>query len=169
MRTLTTDALVLEPLVAGHAEAMFEVLSEPELYRYLDYAPPPSMEHLRSVYERVEARKSPDGSQLWLNWVVRLQGQPPVGYVQVTVASHQTAWVGFVFSSKHWGRGYATKATQAVLEHVPTVYGVTRFLATVEAENQRSTRLLERLGFHAATEQELEGHELSPTERLLVR
>ncbi len=169
MHELAAGELVLEPLVAAHAEVMFEILSEPELYLYLDYPPPPSVEHLRGVYERIEARKSPDGSQLWLNWLVHPQGQPALGYVQATVGSDRTAWVGFVFSRKHWGRGYATQATQAMLDHVTGEYGVARFLATVEAENRRSIRLLERLGFQPANQQELQGHELAPSERLFVR
>ncbi len=169
MHALATAELVLEPLVVAHAEAMFEVMSEPELYRYLDYPAPPSLEDLRSVYARVEGRKSPDGSQLWLNWVVRRPGGAPMGYVQATVTSQQAAWIGFVFSSKHWGRGYATQAARAVLEHVASAYGVVRFLASVEAENRRSIRLLGRLGFHEATEEELQGHELSASERLFVR
>ena len=74
MDTLFTADLTLEPLVAGHAEAMFELLSAPDLYRYLDYGPPPSLDHLRGVYEDLEARVSPDGSQLWLNWVIRPRG-----------------------------------------------------------------------------------------------
>src|SRR5882757_164056 len=160
MHALTTGELILEPLVVSHAEAMFKVLSEPELYRYLDYPPPPSIEHLRSVYARLESRASPDGTQRWLNWVVRRPGKPPFGYVQATVTSTKTAWLGYVFSAEHWGRGYATKATEAVLEHVAHAYGVARVLATVEVENQRSIRLLERLDFHEATVQELEGHEL---------
>lgn len=167
--SLATGELLLEPLVVAHAEAMFEILGEPELYRYLDYPPPPSIEHLRSVYARLEQRKSPDGSQHWLNWIVRPRGRDPVGYVQATVTSHHSAWVGFVFSSRHWGRGYATQAAQAMLAHVACAHGVARFLATVEVANQRSIRLLERLGFHQATAQELKGHELSPTEILFVR
>jgi RimJ/RimL family protein N-acetyltransferase len=169
MHTLAAGELVLEPLVVDHAEAMFEVLGDPALYRYLDYPPPPSIEHLRSVYASVQTRMSPDGSQLWLNWIVRLPGQPPMGYVQATVAADENAWLGYLFSREHWGRGYATQATRAVLDHVASAYGVTRFLATVEAPNHRSIRLLERVGFHGATEAELEGHELSPTERLFVR
>ena len=169
MQPLAVGELVLEPLVVSHAEAMFEVLIEPELYRYLDYPPPPSVEHLRSVYARLEGRKSPDGSELWLNWIVRLQGRAPIGYVQATLTSNKIAWVGFVFSSTYWGLGYATQAVQAMLEHLSSAHGVTCFLATVEMENQRSIRLLERLGFHGVAGQELEGHELSPTERLFVR
>jgi RimJ/RimL family protein N-acetyltransferase len=168
MRALSAGDLVLEPLTVGHADAMYEVLSDPALYRYLDYPPPPSAEQLRSVYARLEARRSPDGSQLWLNWVVRPKDGPPLGYVQATVTADHTAWVAYVFSRRHWGRGHATEATRAVLDHLASSYGVTRYLATVEAENERSIRLLERLGFRPATPQEAASQALSPTERLFV-
>ena len=169
MDAITTARLVLEPLVVAHAETMFDVLGDLAIYRYLDYPPPPSIEHLRSVYSRLEARTSPDKSEIWLNWVVRPHGQLPVGYVQATVVSPQTAWVAYVLSSKHWGNGYAHEATRAMLEHLATAYGVIRYLATVEAGNQRSIRLLERLGFRGASAEALEGHSLSHTERLFIR
>lgn len=169
MQTLATTDLILEPLVVKHAQAMFEVLSDEALYRYLDDPPPPSVEHLRKLYARLEERKSPDGSQRWLNWVACPHGLPPIGFVQATVTAHRTAWVAYVFARSHWGRGYATQATRAVVEHLASGYGVARYLATVEAANQRSIGLLERLGFHRAIEQESQGHELSPTELLFVK
>jgi RimJ/RimL family protein N-acetyltransferase len=158
---------LLEPLTRDHAAAMFDVLREPELYRYLDHGPPPSPEHLRGVYEELEARVSPDGSQLWLNWVVRPHGAAPVGFVQATVTGAD-AWVAYVLAREHWGRGYAFQAARAVMDHLRDTCGVIRFLATVEAENERSLRLLRRLGFRAATETEAREHELSATERLFV-
>ena len=169
MDTLFAGELVLEPLVVGHAEAMFEVLKDPALYRYLDHPPPPSLEHLLAVYARLETRRSPDATEHWLNWIVRPRDRPPIGYVQATVVSDRSAWIAYVFSSKHWGRGYATQATQAVVGHLARAHGVRRFLASVEADNGRSIRLLERLGFREATERELAGHDLSPSERLFVR
>ena len=54
------------------------------------------------------------------------------------------------------------------MEHLRATCGVIRFLATVEADNERSVRLLQRLGFRAATEAEAREHELSATERLFV-
>ncbi len=90
------------------------------------------------------------------------------GYVQATVTASGTAWVAYVLSPRHWGRGHAGIAVRAMVEHLETAYAVRRFLATVEAENRRSIRLLERLGFHATTTEELEGHDLSSTERLFV-
>ena len=169
MQTLATSELVLEPLVTAHAEAMFDVLGDPALYRYLDEAAPPSVDHLRRLYTRLEARLSPDCSQVWLNWVVRRPGLPLLGYVQATVMPNSTAWVGYVFSAQHWGRGYATQAGKALLEHLVSDYGVKRFLASVEMANLRSTRLLQRLRFHEASGPVREVHELSPTERLFSR
>ena len=167
MDTLMTARLLLEPLTRDHAAAMYEVLKDPELYAYLDYGPPPSLDHLRGVYEQLEAHVSPDGSELWLNWVVRPQGGAPVGFVQATVAGAE-AWVAYVLARGSWGSGYAGEATQAVIDHLRSACGVTRFLATTEADNGRSIRLLERLGFRAATQVESREHELSATERLFV-
>jgi RimJ/RimL family protein N-acetyltransferase len=167
MDILTTDRLVLEPLTRDHAAAMYEVLSDPELYAYLDFGPPPSLDDLRGVYERLEARVSPDGSELWLNWVVRPREGAPVGFVQATVAGGE-AWVAYVLARGSWGNGYAGEATQGVIDHLRAACGVTRFLARTEEENGRSTRLLERLGFRTATEAETREHELSASERLFV-
>lgn len=169
MQTIATPELALEPLGVSHAEMMFELLSDPAIYRYLDYAPPSSVEHLRGVYAQLEARRSPDGVEAWLNWVIRPHGHSLVGYVQATVNSNRGAYVAYVLASKHWGHGYAQKAMQPMLEHLASAYGVDHCLATVEAQNQRSIRLLERLGFRLAGAHEVQDHHLSLTERLYVR
>lgn len=169
MQTLNTLRLTLEPRTAGHAAEVFELLSDPQIYRYLDQPPPPSVEQLRELYAKGEARKSPDGSQGWLNWVVRVRGQQLAGVVQATVFEPKSSWVAYVFSPQHWGHGYAHEATAAMIAHLASDYGVTRYLATVEVENIRSIHLLERLGFRLATPQEASGHELTATERLFLR
>jgi len=169
METLRAGPLLLEPLVVAHAGAMFAVLRDPELYRHLDYPPPPSIEHLQSVYAKLEARQSPDGSQRWLNWVVRPAGQQPVGYVQATVTLNRSAWVAYVLAKQNWGAGYATLATQSVMDHLQHSYAVEHFLATVEVENQRSIGVLQRLGFAPASASEASSHKLSATEHLFVK
>ena len=169
MQEITTAELALEPLTVAHADAMFEVLSDPQIYPYLDYPPPPSVEHLRSVYQRVAARRSSDERELWLNWIVRPHGQSPAGYVQATVLPDGHAWIGYVLSSRYWGRGYAQQATTAMLDHLRSVYRVDRLLATVETKNHRSIRLLEKLCFERADTLESARHRLSPTEELFVR
>lgn len=169
MQKIVTPTLTLEPLLASHAEAMFEVLSDQAIYQYLDYPPPASAEDLRNVYARLEARRSPDGSESWLNWVIRPRDQSLVGYVQATVAPNRSAFVAYILASKYWGRGYALRAMQAMLEHLASTYNVDQYLATVEVGNRRSIRLLERLGFHLTATQDLHSHQLSATERMFVR
>jgi ribosomal-protein-alanine N-acetyltransferase len=169
METLTTARLVLEPLAVADADAMFDVLADPALYRYLDYPPPPSREHVRGVYARLAERRSPDGSQHWLNWIARTQDDAPIGFVQATVLPDRSAWIAYLVASAYQGRGYATEAVHAMLDHLVADYGVECFVATVEAEHLRSIGLLRRLGFRQARGGELDGHELTASELLFVR
>lgn len=169
MRPLAAGVLALEPLLVAHADGMFEVLSDPSAYRHLDYGPPPSREHVAGVYAQLETRRSPDGAQRWLNWIVRSPADGPIGYVQATLMPDGTAWVAWFLASAHWGRGHAGAAASAMLDHLSTVYATGRYLATVEVENGRSIALLERLAFRPASPDESAGHSLTPTERLYVR
>jgi len=125
---------------------MFLVLSEPSLHSFLDSGPPSSVAELSERYARLEARVSPDGSQLWLNWVLVLPGHGPIGFVQATVVG-STAWIAYLVARPHWSRGYAVEATGAMLGHVASTHKVSLFRATAEVANVRSTALLQRLGF----------------------
>ncbi len=71
MQPIDTPSLRLEPQTAAHADEMFPLLADGEVYRYLDGAPPSSLDALRGRFERLETRRSPDSTELWLNWVVR--------------------------------------------------------------------------------------------------
>jgi [ribosomal protein S5]-alanine N-acetyltransferase len=53
--------------------------------------------------------------------------------------------IGYAFLPGHWGRGYAEEATRATLTHAH-VLGLRRILAIVSPGNERSIRLLEKLG-----------------------
>ena len=167
MQRLEAPGLVLEPLLAGHAREMFALLQDRRLYRHLDEEPPESLEWLKARYARLESRRSADGRQSWLNWVIRGDDGTAMGYVQATVEG-EAAWVAYVLGSAFQGRGLATHAMAAMLSHLASSHGVTRFLAVVEEANGPSIRLLGRLGFRPASEAERPRH-LSATERLYLR
>jgi len=95
MRRLVTKRLILEPQVAAHAAEMFRVLSEPALYEF-ENAPPTSAEVLHERFTKLESRRSPDGRQQWLNWVMRLRGDGLVGFVQATVFPDRSAGIAYV-------------------------------------------------------------------------
>ena len=50
----------------------------------------------------LEGRKSLDGSEHWLNWVVRTLDGHLAGYVQATVSANGTAEVAYVLGRAYW-------------------------------------------------------------------
>jgi [ribosomal protein S5]-alanine N-acetyltransferase len=149
MRGLETPRLLLEPQTAAHSEAMFELLGDPVLYRF-ENAPPASLQALRARFEKLETRRSGDGREQWLNWVLRPRSGGLIGYVQATVRGDGQAFVAYVIGSAHWGQGLAGEAVTAMLGELATQYGVHTAWAVFKRANTRSRRLLERLGFVAA-------------------
>ena len=147
MTLIETRSLRLEPLVAAHAEEMVAALSAPALYEYMPGQPPASAAALRERYVRLETRRSSDGTQQWLNWIVRLASGQCAGFVQATIYPGHTGDFAFLLAPEHWGRGVAFEACQAALPHIFDVQGVTALFATVDPRNARSASLLLRLRF----------------------
>jgi ribosomal-protein-alanine N-acetyltransferase len=148
-RSIVAGDLTLEPQTAAHADAMFVVLSDPAIYTY-ENAPPASVEALRARFEKLESRRSGDGTEQWLNWVIRVAGRGLIGYVQATVRANGSAAIAYELSSAHWGRGLARRATQAMLDELADYYRVATVFAVAKRANARSIRLLDRLGFAPA-------------------
>ena len=168
MRIIQTAGLTLEPQRAAHAEAMFAVLSDLRIYEH-ENEPPPSLEWLRARFTRLESRRSPDGDEQWLNWVIRLPTAELVGYVQATVRANGEAAIAYELSSGYWGRGLAYEAVQQMLAELVAQYGVRRVSAVLKRGNQRSLRLLERLGFLVAPAEAHAEHQITRDEVLMQR
>ncbi len=166
MRSITTIRLILEPQISGHADEMFSVLSDPAIYEY-ENVPPKSVEWLRSRFEKLESRKSLDGTEQWLNWVIRLPTNELIGYVQATVKSDGSAFVDYELSSAFWGRGLASEAVGAMISELTAFYKVKSCLASFKKKNIRSLRLLERLGFVPGNAEQRAEYEVESDETLM--
>lgn len=166
MRFIDAGSIVLEPQTVAHAAAMFVVLSDPAIYEY-ENEPPVSLEWLTARFARLESRRSADGREQWLNWVVRLPATALAGYVQATVEPEGRAAIAYVFSSEYWGRGIARRAVAAMIAELALHYGVRHFVAVLKRDNFRSSRLLERLGFVRGTPAQHAAHEVEPDELLM--
>lgn len=168
MRVIETPRLTLEPQTAAHAEEMFVVLSDRAIYEY-ENAPPPSLEWLRARFAKLESRRSSDGQDQWLNWVIRLPTAELVGYVQATVRPNGAAAIAYELSSVHWGRGLARRAVQAMISELVEHYQVRSLCAILKRENLRSLRLLERLAFSLASPGQHVEQRVAPGELLMHR
>jgi [ribosomal protein S5]-alanine N-acetyltransferase len=146
MRTITARLCILEPQVAAHAHEMFALLSDPAIYEF-ENAPPSSEAWLTKRFAKLESRTSKDGTEQWLNWVVRLPNGQLVGYTQATIQQSGVAYVAYELASKFWRQGLGSCAVSAMLAELASAYGVHTFLAVLKANNFRSLALLKHLGF----------------------
>ena len=112
---LRTARLNLLPINQGHAPAMFDVLNDPALYEFVSSSPPTDVGALSRLYEFWENRRSPNGAELWLNWVLNLRAQDRlIGHFQVGVQPDHADMAWFL-GLKWQHHGYATEAAEAVL------------------------------------------------------
>jgi RimJ/RimL family protein N-acetyltransferase len=146
VNTLVAGNLVLEPQVVGHAAAMYPVLSDPAIYEF-ENAPPESQAWLEQRFARLESRRSANGNEQWLNWVIRLPSGALAGYVQATVNREFVAYIAYELASKFWRQRIGSIAVGGMLAELGANYGVNTFVAILKSRNVRSMAFLRHLGF----------------------
>jgi RimJ/RimL family protein N-acetyltransferase len=145
-----TDRLIIEPLLASHADELVELLDE-RVNRYFSPQDVPSSQAAqREQFANMErASKSEEVGPRFHPFVVRTaDALISIGRLEALV-HNKDAEIAFVFVPSSWGNGYATEAAGAMVEHFERV-GVERFWACVTQGNEASLALCNRLGFKPA-------------------
>jgi len=148
--TLSTGRLYLREMVAADADAIFRIRGDYEVTR-LNIGPAyASVDEARALVERM-ARLYAQGKELRWGIAHREEGDgaPVVGMIGFNEWNRQDrrASVGFDLARARWGQGIMREALGAVLRFGFEELGVNRVEADTSAENARSIRLLESLGF----------------------
>ncbi len=137
--------LELVPVTAAHAQAMFPLLAREELYRQIGGGPPESMADLEQWFRLLETRRSPDGEECWLTWILFTEGgRDAVGYVQATIhgGNADLAWlVGVPWQ----GRGYAREAASALVNWL-RAHGIGKISAQIKPGYGASEKIAESAG-----------------------
>lgn len=140
--TLTTDRLVLRQIRADDAEALFPVLSDPEVMIWWSSGPHQSLAET-AEYVASNATEG-QGFECWaitadddiaLGWVILIDGKPAVKEI------------GYILHRDQWRSGIAREAVGRVIEYGFTELELRRIFADTDPENTGSIGLLERLGF----------------------
>jgi len=149
--------LRLDPLRVADAAEMVAVLADPGLYVVIGGSPP-TLDELTEQYRRQVVGRSVDGREIWLNWVVRVDGTA-VGYVQATVLEGDRAVVAWVIGRPWQGHGHATEAGRELFALL-TGRGVTRIEAHIAPGHAPSERVAARLGMTATGRLDEDGEQL---------
>ena len=145
---LEARRLLLEPLNVAHAAELYEHLLDRRLYTFIPQDPPASEWELANRYRKLASRRSPDGSEAWLNWAVReREGGRYVGTLEATVAGDLRASIAYTVFVPFQRMGFAFEGCQRVLGHLFGDYGVSVVVAEIDTRNAPSIALVESLGF----------------------
>jgi len=145
---IASERLVLEPLRVNHADEMAPLLFDPTLHSFIGGVPA-TVEELRGRYEVQVIGRSDDGTQRWLNWILRHEESgAAVGIVQATVtidADRTVAEVAWVIASNYQSCGYASEAAGAIAAWLRR-QGVDVLIAHVHPEHEASKAVARRVG-----------------------
>ena len=146
MANLSTDRLRIEPLRSNHAEMVHPCLQDPAIYTFIP-EDPPTQEYLQKRYDFLEKGSSPDGTELWLNWVVFLRGSTTaIGTFQATLPKGQSGSFAYIVFPPFWRNGYAREMATCILTHLFQVHAPSSLYADIDTRNHPSIALVESLG-----------------------
>ena len=157
---LETPRLRVVPLNVDAAHDLFPLFNDETLYRYTTRVVP-TEEQLDSWIERWRQRRSPDGHEVWLNWVVRLMpSQEPIGHVQAAVYDDRCAEISFMIGSDYQTRGFAREAVRAATRAMRAHLGIERLRGRIHPENVAAKLVAVELGMAPLGQVDGGGHEL---------
>ena len=129
----TSPRLQFRPLVEGDAPALLELG---------EWVGASDLDGIRERLRGWESRRSPDGAERWLNWLVLDAG--PAGWVQATIRD-DVALVAYAVLPARRGQGVATEAVAAVTRWLHARHPVVE--AHIADDNAASQAVARRAGF----------------------
>ncbi|WP_203567143.1 GNAT family N-acetyltransferase [Aestuariimicrobium ganziense] len=144
---MRTERLVLRPLRDDDIEVIIAYRNDPEVAALQDWDLPVTRERVEShVARQSDWTDIEPGEPRQIG--IELDGEL-VGDLYVALDEHGgVAEIGFTLRTEHQGKGYAHEAASAVVEDLVERLGCHRIFAQLSPENERSKRLLQRLGMH---------------------
>jgi len=124
---------------------MWEYRSDPEVARYQLHGPATPEELSSEIEYQLTTEPGTPGVPLTL--AVESEGRV-IGECQLTIKSRESRQgvLGYQFNPRFTGRGFATRAVAITLRIGFQHLGLHRIVAETDVRNERSCRLLERIG-----------------------
>jgi RimJ/RimL family protein N-acetyltransferase len=138
----------VRPFEAGDFDELLAIHSDPEVARYVPW-PARTADDLRPVFERkLGTRWVAEGADAMSLAVALRSDGALVGDLSLTWESreHRSGEIGFVFHPDHQGKGYARESMEVVMRLGFESLDMHRLFGRADARNERSIRLMERLG-----------------------
>jgi RimJ/RimL family protein N-acetyltransferase len=156
--SLRTTRLLLRPWRAEDIAPFAEMSADPAVMEYLL----PLSDRGLSVEAWVAQKRAHWEERGFGQWVVEIPAEASfigvVGLDTVSYTAHFTpaVEVAWRLTRPYWGQGYATEAAKAALDYGFEELGLSEIVAVTVPANQRSRRVMERLGMTHAPEDDFD-------------
>jgi ribosomal-protein-alanine N-acetyltransferase len=152
---IATDRLILRRPTMVDADAVFAYASDPAITKYMGWMRHESLATTRAFLVMRDEEWNKRGTGTFL---VEKDGAV-IGSTGLHTYDDAPAATGYIVARAHWGHGYATEATRAMLE-LARRHGYPRVEAGCHPDNAASIRVLRKLGM--THEQTLAKHLMFP-------
>lgn len=146
---LTTERLLIRSFTKNDLDALFALLSDPEVMRYSLYGPLTYEKVERYLEEGIIQHEKETGVSLYA--VETLNSHQLIGYTGFrwqTIDDQNLLELGYRLFPCFWGQGLATEAAAALAQYAFEVLGVNQLISIIEPQNTKSASVAKRLGMH---------------------
>ena len=143
---LITERLLMRPITRDDIDFIFELFKRSETNKYSEY---PDLKTRDEAVEMYESYLKPGFDDHFRVIIENKDTGTPMGTIGLYKYSenHRRAEMGYDLLKEYWGNGYISEAVRAITNYGFNDLGLIRIEATVDQENSRSIRVLERAGF----------------------
>jgi RimJ/RimL family protein N-acetyltransferase len=152
-----TPRLLLRKIEENDFDALFKVLGDPEVMRFSLHGAE-NHDGVRKFLDATWKRYERDGVAQWA--VVLKETGACIGECGIsvqTIDGIKEYEIGYRLAKSHWGRGFATEAAKACRDFGFKQKGFSRLISIIEAKNQASIRVAEKVGMLVEKESTFHG------------
>ncbi len=141
---LVTDRLLIRILEMKDKDVFFKYRSLPEIYQYQAWRP----KDIKEIEDFINKNVCSNTTNTWLQLAVCLKDGQLIGDIGIHFLEDDSqVEIGFTISPDYQGNGYAVEAVKAVMDYMFFNLMKHRVSASVDPNNKKSVRLLEKFGF----------------------
>ncbi|MCE3280574.1 MAG: GCN5-related N-acetyltransferase [Bacteroidetes bacterium] len=143
-RILSTERLYFREFTLKDIELLIDLNSDPEVTKYVGEGAIEKTEAVRLLNEVI----IPQYSNKMGRWAVYLRSNNEfIGWCGIKhLPSLNEYDLGYRFFKKHWGKGYATEASKAVVEYGRNILKLKEIVGRASVDNHNSIKVLEKAG-----------------------
>lgn len=148
---LETQRLIIREIEMTDVDDFFEMDSDPEVHKYILQTPVKSKDEVTEVIKMLRQQYKENGIARWAvtdKVSGEMLGWCGIKFYTDELNGHQNFYEhGYRFKQKHWGKGYATESSKAVLDWAFDNLDANTIYAITDLGNAGSIHVLTKLGF----------------------